>query len=147
MAFGIFSDAEWALQRYIGSGGSNPIETGRDLDRFFSLTLETTLPLAMINQRVDLLWHTFIEHTELYFDFCLKRFGHVIHHRPRSSALPIAASAVRNFYAVYQQVYGEVGPEWERDAAPEVVRFGRGQIESLSPNLRWSGWPGLVLES
>jgi hypothetical protein len=37
---------------------------------------------------VDLVWHEFILHTEVYRDFCLKHFGKFIDHRPFPSHAP-----------------------------------------------------------
>ena len=138
----LYEDAPWAIERFIGSGGREPLVTSAALDKFFVLTSKGHQPLAMISKNVDLLWHTLIEHTELYPSLCLSRYGRVIHHRPRSTAFPLPAAAVRNFYSLWEAQVGEVGPEWESDAEPELVNFGRGIVDQEPANVRWSGWPG-----
>jgi hypothetical protein len=142
MLTSLFDDAPWALERFLGSGGTGPDVAGRELDRFFELAAQGKRPLAMISRNVDLLWHTLIEHTELYAAFCRKRYGRFIHHRPRSATCPIPASAVRNFYNDYAAQYGPVGAEWEADAPSELVAFGRRRTDEEPRNARWSGWPG-----
>lgn len=137
-------DAPWALERFIGSGGTSPNVAAMALDRFFTLTRINDLPLAMISRNIDLLWHTLIEHTELYGSFCVKRYGHLIHHRPRSAALPLDISAVRNFYVAYSTEFGPPGAEWEADAPADLVRFGKGLSSEVPQAVRWSGWPGLL---
>lgn len=138
----LLDDAPWALERFIGSGGIDPQIAGLALEKFFSLTALTSCPLAMISRNVDLLWHTLIEHTELYASLCFGRYGRFIHHRPRSSVLPLPAAAVTNFYTFYRSSFGPVGSEWEDDAHPELVRFGLGITKEEPANARWSGWPG-----
>lgn len=33
---------------------------------------------------IDEMWHNFILHTNLYFDFCIEHFGYYVHHQPTS---------------------------------------------------------------
>lgn len=34
------------------------------------------------SQEIDVVWHQFILHTEIYRDFCIRHFGFYIDHRP-----------------------------------------------------------------
>jgi hypothetical protein len=116
-------------------------KSSRELERFFILTSLTSEPLAMISPNIDLLWHKFLEFTEIYREFCASRFGYFIDHRPRTAATPVPEGAVRNFYAEYARHFGPVGDVWERDAPPALVAYGRGLTDKLG-EARWSGWPG-----
>jgi hypothetical protein len=129
-------------EHFQASGGVEAERTAAELLRFFDLTRVTDKPLAMVNKNIDLLWHKFIEFTELYTDFCEHRYGAIIHHRPRTATSAVPASAIRNFYSTYSHVFGPLPPAWEEGTPNEIARYGLGETSHLPAPLRWSGWPG-----
>jgi hypothetical protein len=139
--FASLADARHVQLEFERAGGRDFAQTAAELEKFFGLTARTSAPLAMISRNIDLLWHKFLEFTEHYREYCDKRFGRFIDHRPRTAATPVPDVAVRNFYAEYQRAYGRVGDFWERDAPMELVAYGRGSTDRLA-GARWSGWPG-----
>ncbi len=59
------------------------IEYEIELKRFLILcVLYPNKQFAMSSEIVDELWHTFIWHTQSYFDFCKSTGGKYIHHEP-----------------------------------------------------------------
>jgi hypothetical protein len=138
----LYREAPWAVEAFLAAGGQRPEEAAAELDKFFVLTRVVSSPVAVISRNIDLLWHKLIEHTELYPQLCLRRYGLFIHHRPRSDHTPVPASAIRTFYGAYAACHGTVGAAWEQDAPMAIVRYGRGLTDQLDDEVRWSGWPG-----
>lgn len=135
-------NAPWVRERFTDTGGQNPDETARELDRFFNLTQLTDEPLAMVGGNVDKMWHRMLEFTEFYFDFCKARYGEIIHHRSRTASSPVPDQAVRNFYRMYERVYGAIPEIWNIGTPQALIDFGTGKIEALPSSVKWSGWPG-----
>ena len=82
------------------------------------------IPLFNEAYAIDLMWHTFILHTENYADFCQTYFGTFVHHHPRPSADrkawqekigadPKAAQKERvdSLRKVYGYLFDELGPQ------------------------------------
>ena len=134
--------APWIKESYEMSGGVRTSEVYHELDRFFELTKITDDPLAMVNPKIDHMWHKLTECTEQYGEFCISNYGSMIHHRPRTMATPVAPEAVRNFYRHYQSAYGAIPSIWDEGTAPELMAYGRGQRDTLPVTAQWSGWPG-----
>ena len=141
---------DWILSRpyvreqFESSGGTESNCAARELARFFTLTRSTDRPLALINPNIDVLWHTFIEFTEDYGDFCIKNFGYFIHHRARTSTSLVPIKSIRYFYDEYLHFFGELPPIWETGAPSEITAYGRRMTNNLPDQLRWSGWPGRI---
>lgn len=139
---GLLDGLPFVRERYEQAGGTSTHIVAEELDRFFRMTLRVDCALAVISRDVDELWHRLLEFTEFYEDFCRARYGHMIHHRPRTKALDVAPAAVRNFYDAYQSCYGPVPAIWERGAPPALVAYGRRRIDCMPDAVAWSGWPG-----
>lgn len=133
----------WVRQRFQETGGTDVTERAMELDKFFLLTTQTPKPLAMISRGIDHLWHRLIEYTEFYSEFCVTRYGHIVHHRSRTETMPVPDIAIRNFYNEYEKAFGQVPTIWERDASPEMIAYGRGRADFIPSEINWSGWPGL----
>jgi len=113
-----------------------------EFKKFMKLVLCTDGPLAVIDKRVDELWHAFILFTPQYQRFCEDTMGFFVHHQPRTSTTPVPICAISNFVRMYREKYGEVDPFWFELLEPEVeacIRSGRVP-ESLG--FKWSGWTG-----
>jgi len=79
--------------------------------------------LGMLSPEVDEVWHTFILFTREYAAFCREAFGEFIHHVPRTSRSPLAASSGDNFRLAYTEVFGEAAGtmyEEKRAAGPAL---------------------------
>ena len=73
---------------------------------------------------IDEMWHTFILHTRLYYQFCIKNFKEVVHHIPTSRQDKLAAQKARELQPEieaekheaklrkqYSLIYDELGPD------------------------------------
>ena len=128
--------------QFMRNGGRDFVSSAEELDRFLSLTQVTDGALAVINGNIDILWHTFIEFTEMYEIFCYQKFGEFIHHRPRTSETPVPDVAVRNFVEAYKTEYGDLPEIWLNDTPAELLNYALRKTAELPSHLAWSGWPG-----
>lgn len=82
------------------------------------------VPLFNEAYAIDLMWHTFLLHTEDYAKFCDKHFGFFIHHHPKPLSEKLEWRAriecdpegarrerIENLSEVYDYLYDELGPE------------------------------------
>jgi hypothetical protein len=134
--------APWIKESFEMSGGQKADEVYQELHRFFELTKITDEPLAMVNPKIDHMWHKLTECTEQYEEFCVSNYGSMIHHRPRTMATPVAPEAVRNFYRHYEAEYGVIPAIWDDGTSVDLMAYGRGQRDTLPVAAQWSGWPG-----
>lgn len=118
-------------------------EAVAELKKFLAMPNHCAGPLAAMSHAVDGLWHTFIQHTPQYADFCDVSYGQFLHHQPRSAAYPVPTSAISNFYIDYPKIHGPVPDIWFEDI-PEahIAAVALGQVPADVQQLRWSGWPG-----
>ena len=72
----------------------------------------------MFSERVDTVWHTCLLFTELYADYCHQAFGHFYHHVPGLGRGGDRAAAFREFTALYERLYGELGRLWTLERPP-----------------------------
>jgi len=113
-----------------------------EFKKFFTLVLQEESALAMIDKRVDELWHSFILFTPQYKEFCDNIMGFFVHHQPRTSFTPVPINSIANFVSCYKKHFGELDPFWletlDEDIKEVVVS---GNIpETLTT--KWSGWTG-----
>jgi hypothetical protein len=114
-----------------------------ELRKFLALPKTCDGPLAVMSHAVDGLWHTFINHTPQYAEFCEANYGRFLHHQPRSATYPVPVAAISNFYLTYPKVHGDVPDVWFEDIPPaHVAAVALGQVPSAVQQLKWSGWTG-----
>lgn len=135
-------EREHLEERFLDNGGSNFREAAIELEKFFDITRTFDAPLAMINPNIDLLWHSFIEFTEDYQDYCKRTLGKFVHHRPRTARTPVPPEAILNFVEQYEKKYGSMPAVWLKDTPVEVLDYAQRRTNKLPENLKWSGWPG-----
>jgi hypothetical protein len=122
--------------------GENWSKIELEFKKFMKLTLSEGAPLAMIDERVDELWHSFILFTPQYLKFCDDVMGFFVHHQPRTSATPVPEIAINNFVTAYTKCFGELDSLWlERIPTDLKEAIVNGKVPQ-SPTFRWSGWPG-----
>lgn len=147
-------DREQAIDTYdlsfvrenVSSGNSlndedlNKIEL--EFRRFLKLVLSEQGPLAVIDHRVDKLWHSFILFTPQYQRFCEDVMGFFVHHQPRTSKTPVSDEAIQNFVDAYRRRYGSLDPFWLEQLPPELRAGIVSGTVPKSPAFKWSGWTG-----
>lgn len=117
-------------------------EIVREFKRFLVLVLRERGPLAMIDRRVDELWHCFILFTPQYREFCTGVMGFFVDHQPRTSVTPVPPRAIANFVTAYQRHYGELPESWLTgfDTATKLEIKAGNPPQELT--FDWSGWTG-----
>lgn len=60
----------------------------KEFCKFMILKNENYGTRILPSKLIDLVWHQFILHTELYSQFCINHFGRYIHHRPLNKNPP-----------------------------------------------------------
>jgi hypothetical protein len=113
-----------------------------EFKRFLKLILSESGPLAVIDPRVDQLWHSFILFTSQYEKFCNDVVGFFVHHQPRTSRTPVAESAVLNFVDAYKRRFGELDLFWTERIKAQFREQISLRIVPNSAEFRWSGWTG-----
>jgi hypothetical protein len=116
------------------------VKIEHEFKRFMKLVLSEPGPLAMIDRRVDELWHHFILFTPQYQQFCEQVMGFFVHHQPRTSMTPVPERAIKNFVDAYKSRYGKLDSFWLEQLEPDVRSIiASGSVPS-SLTLHWSGW-------
>lgn len=113
-----------------------------EFKKFIKLVALESGPLAVIDERVDAFWHSFILFTPQYREFCERVLGFFADHQPRTSLTPVAVTAIPNFLSAYTRKFGNPEPFWfERhdDNAKDILRSAD---LDRALELRWSGWTG-----
>ena len=114
----------------------------REFKRFMKLVLQCEGPLAVIDPRVDELWHSFILFTPEYERFCHDVMGFFVHHQPRTTRTPIPERAISNFLEAYAATYGRLDEFWlEKLDGRLKDSIAAGHVPADSA-FRWSGWTG-----
>lgn len=122
--------------------GENLEKLEIEFKKFLKLTLSEEGPLAMIDFRVDELWHSFILFTPQYLRFCEEIMGFFVHHQPRTSFTPVPERAIGHFVNAYKRRYGKLDPLWlEKIPADLRSAIVAGEIPP-SVTFDWSGWTG-----
>lgn len=83
--------------------GEDLTKIEHEFKRFMKLVLLEDGPLAMIDRRVDELWHSLILFTPQYQQFCEQVMGFFVHHQPRTSITPVPEGAIKNFVDAYKK--------------------------------------------
>ena len=126
--------------------GKFTLEELRSIDyefrRFLKLVLSDKGPLAMVDRRVDELWHSFILFTPQYEEFCEKVMGFFVHHQPRTSKTPVPVGAIANFVEAYGRRFGELTPFWLEQLEPTTKAAITSGSVPRSLAFEWSGWTG-----
>lgn len=138
-------DMSFVWEKVLSEGKASRDESPhleREFKRFMKLVLREPGPLAMIDRRVDELWHSFILFTPQYRRFCEEVMGFFVDHQPRTSQTPVPAGAIGNFVEAYKRHFGDLPDSWLENLAPEMRNMVQtGQIpRDLS--FDWSGWTG-----
>jgi hypothetical protein len=113
-----------------------------EFKRFMKLVLREPGPLAMIDRRIDELWHSFILFTPQYRKFCEEVMGFFVDHQPRTSLTPAPPGAIANFVDAYTRHFKYLPDLWLEHLDPtmrDMIRTGNIP-QKLSFN--WSGWTG-----
>ncbi|HEV7449171.1 MAG TPA: hypothetical protein VGP13_01380 [Candidatus Paceibacterota bacterium] len=114
-----------------------------ELKKFYELIVVGVRPLANMSKLVDAAWHTHVNHTPQYRQFCDAVNGGYIDHQPHSEATPVPAEAIGNFYTQYVGRFGQVPQVWLEDIPQNLVpAVMRGGVPAELTRMRWSGWPG-----
>ena len=92
----------------------------REFKRFLKLVLREKGPLAMIDRRVDELWHFFILFTPQYRKFCEEIMGFFVDHQPRTSQTPVPVDAIGNFVEAYTRHFGTIPDLWFENLDAEM---------------------------
>lgn len=130
------------IKRESKLSGENMGKLELEFKRFMKLVLNEEGPLAMIDIRVDEIWHSFILFTPQYQQFCEQVMGFFVHHQPRTSVTPVPEAAIVKFVTAYQRRYGELDPLWlEKIPADLREAIASGDV-SLPSTFQWSGWTG-----
>lgn len=114
----------------------------QEFKKFLKLVLREDGPLAMIDRRVDELWHSFILFTPQYRRFCVDVMGFFVDHQPRTSMTPVPTGAIKNFVDAYKRQYGELGPFWLEDLDPSIRHYVERGTVPQDLSFDWSGWTG-----
>ena len=122
--------------------GEDLTKIEQEFKRFLRLVLSEGGPLAMIDRRVDELWHSFILFTPQYQQFCEQVMGFFVHHQPRTSKTPVPEGAIKNFVDAYKKQYGELDPFWLEQLSPELKACIAAGTVPQSLTFEWSGWTG-----
>ena len=113
-----------------------------EFKKFLKLLLVEDGPLAMLDRRVDNLWHTFILFTPQYQSFCSSVMGFFVHHQPRTSRTPVPIAAIMNFVNAYKRRYGEFNSFWTDLLDTDLkANIAAGSV-SETTSFNWSGWTG-----
>jgi hypothetical protein len=115
-------------------------ELVREFKRFIKLVMVGEKPLAMVNERIDRLWHTFILFTPQYREFCIRVWGRFIDHQPRTEETPVPLSAIANFFDAYHHEFGQLHPIWRENILAATGDGASDEHASIGLNFRWSGW-------
>lgn len=105
-------DMWFVIERMMKEGVVSPGLIGEAIEeykKFMGLIARGYRGMGMCSAIVDEVWHTHILFTMEYHEFCNAIVGKYIHHAPRTSrSLP--GEATTDFFAAYQEVYGEEAP-------------------------------------
>jgi hypothetical protein len=114
----------------------------REFRRFLMLVLREKGPLAMIDRRIDELWHSFILFTPQYRAFCDEVMGFFVDHQPRTSMTPVPVGAISNFVSAYTRHFGALPAGWLEDLEPAVREKIQNGDQLVELGFDWSGWTG-----
>lgn len=70
------------------------------------------LPLGMMSNKVDAVWHQFILFTPQYHAFCDTFLGEYLHHIPETSHTQGSAEDGVNFVNGYKKLFGDIPETW-----------------------------------
>jgi hypothetical protein len=90
------------------------------------LCSETTQSVAMLDEKIDAIWHQFILFTRAYTEFCQDYLGKFIHHLPNTSFTPTTKYAALNFVSNYQNFFGEIPESWNIPSSLKFSTFDDG---------------------
>jgi hypothetical protein len=78
-----------------------------ELKKFLFICSVSDKPVAMLDDRVDQMWHEFLVFTKEYRDFCQSYLGKFIDHRPNVSTSPTTLGSKWVFEKMYTEYFGE----------------------------------------
>ncbi len=113
-----------------------------EFKKFLKLILREDGPLAMVDKRVDELWHWFILFTPQYHHFCNEIMGFFVHHQPRTSLTPVPSISVTNFFETYKKHFGAIDKFWFESLTSDEIKCIENNYFPEDSSLRWSGWIG-----
>jgi len=77
------------------------LEIEREVLKFLYLTDKKNKKYSCLSVIVDEYWHELIMHTEIYYNYCQKHFGRMIHHFPEEYSTPEKLNSARNSYSKF----------------------------------------------
>jgi hypothetical protein len=89
--------------------------------RFLGLRAFVPGPIIMFSDHIDQVWHTCIIFTRLYAALCQQAFGEFIHHEPTMDHDPGRDSKIAAARALYERIYGPMGPTWGTGHRPRCA--------------------------
>jgi hypothetical protein len=84
----------------------------REFKRFAYLCSQTSAPVGMFSETVDLVWHQFILFTKEYEAFCSSLLGFFLHHAPDLSETGAPLERFSDFQTLYESHFGELDALW-----------------------------------
>lgn len=126
----------------VASSDKQFLEIQQEFKRFVKMMLKFKGPLAVLGQKIDEFWHTFILFTPQYRQFCDNVLGRYIDHQPNTPSTPVPPIAITNFYKIYEAQYGEVNELWNEGMDAETVTSLRSGMVPNDFEYKWSGWTG-----
>jgi hypothetical protein len=78
----------------------------QELKKYLFICGKANMVVAMLDKRVDALWHEFILFTGEYRNFCRKNLGKFIDHRPNTSSTPTVLGSSKAFFDLYGHYFG-----------------------------------------
>jgi len=106
-----------------------------ELERFLELILENND--ISPNNLVDIIWHDFILETELYYNYCIKKFGRIVNHSiMRSNDSDEEKQARLNkTISLYYEKYNEIDDNfWRNDSINDSVDEPAEPAEPVEPD-------------
>ncbi len=89
-----------------------------ELKKYLAINYLYNTHVAMINRKVDAIWHQFLLFTKEYHTFCEKYFGQYMHHTPadeeenNTENIGKLQKDAENFVMLYYQTFGELNDIW-----------------------------------
>jgi hypothetical protein len=98
-----------------------------ELKKYLFICGKSNDVIAMLDERIDSLWHEFILCTSEYRSFCKESIGKFIDHRPNTSFTPTVLGSAKAFFQIYEYYFGILPDVW-RIKNPTLISLNNEDI-------------------